>query len=193
MTAQITTIGDLLQACKNSPTEGILTSLINHDFEPITEDMDGEDGQVLLQLNDLEMAFLTHNHRLADHGNELIETHTRILDEFNQQRSELGKEKLSKLSNEIDRIKKFHEAFDSIFWSAIKGRLYNEGIFEFDALSIKSDRSIISHPVKEDDLLGGLGMMEMLLGGMMGGAAHEHDCDNCPAYDECPLSIKKPR
>ena len=193
MTTQITTIGDLLQACKNSPLENILNSLVNQDFASITEEMDGKEGAVVTRMNPLEMALYTGYIKMTDKCNALIESHNRIVAELNEENRELAKDKLQKLSAQINSATKAHKILESIMWNTIKGRLYNDGIFETESLSIRSDGSIVSHPVEEDDLLGELGQLGMFLNGMMSGAAHTHNCDDCPDYDECDLPIKKPR
>lgn len=196
---QITTIEGLLLATKGSPMERILHYLIYQDFPELPKEThENEGGKVISSFTLSEKAIFATRVELVNQVNELIKAHKKIATELNDENIELGKEKISKLSTEIEGLSKLCEDLNSMLWIGTEHRLASEGIFHNGYLVSTSDYSIISLPKdeNENDFFSGMANpLGMFLNGIMGESKHEHehDCDNCPVYDKCTLPIKKPR
>lgn len=84
------------------------------------------------------------------------------------------------------------KVFGDLLWASIGRRLQASNKFigirqNFQIVQI----SQISVGIGGGDLFSSLGLISGLLGEILGG--HDHDCGTCLSYEECDLSIKKPR
>lgn len=193
---KITNIADILSATKGSPMERILHYLIYQDFPEFPEESALDEGSKAIgALNLPEKAIFATRIEFVEKVNELIDTHNKIGAELTPENSELGKEKLSKLSVEIKTLSKICEDLESLLWTGVKHRLTCEGIsYTANHLSTTLDYLIVSSAKEEyeDDFFRRMGVLGTLFGSN-GFSAEAHDCETCPVYDDCPLPMKKPR
>lgn len=159
------TTNDLLKAQEGSILGTVNQVFLSREFRYSWQPLNGE--EVLGKITDFEAALFTVGFDMAEALEQKIKM-TKGID-------------LLKLLDEAKKVKEAVRTLSWLAWESIMLRFPELNI------GIRGKGEIVEESSKSE--LNGMNPIDFVDSYL----SHIHDCENCPSYDECDLSIKRSR
>lgn len=158
-TPKITTLEELRALSQDSPVGLLIESLISQNFVPTSQVPLTEKDTVIGTLTQMEKALHDANLSLGNSTPEFLKKLEEISQEVKVIEHRGGntialQEKMDKLRNEVDYAGKVSHDLTQLYWSFIRQRLCNEGIYDIMSLGIRANDTIVIPEKKADERSG---------------------------------------
>jgi hypothetical protein len=170
---------DLGAVLADSVLAPVIAVLESGKFDLVPHDEIQEGEEFLTELTDFEKAVQTVSHRIGTDHNTSVKAEKSGGDYYD----------IATAKNNVE----IHKVLVALFWRSIRNRLLAMGRKDALEITIRESVKVVAKP-RHDDLEDFFSMLMEGMGNPSGiMAVMNHDCPNCPRYDECDNPSKEAR